>query len=91
VIYAVWATPKVIHGGDLVHWTVRTSNDVTRVTAGIPAYEFTLERRSTGRFFTAFRIPPDVPPFFRRDYRIVVTAFRGDGATTRTSLTVRFQ
>ncbi len=91
MIYAVWATPKVIHGGDLVQWTVRTSNNVARVTAGIPSYEFTLQRRSNGRFWTAFRIPSGVPAFFRHAYRIVVTAFGAAGERTQTSLTVRFE
>jgi len=91
VIYSIWATPRVVHGGDLVQWSVRTSPDVTRVIAGIPAYEVPLERRGSGRFWTAFHIPANVPAFFRHDYRIVVHAFGAGGQSAESSLTMRLQ
>jgi hypothetical protein len=89
-ILSIWATPKVVHSGDLVQWTVRTSDDVTRVTAGIPNYEFALERRSAGRFWTAFRLPPNVPQMFKHEYKINVTAF-GPGGHTTSSMSLRFE
>jgi hypothetical protein len=90
-IYAASASPTVAHAGDVVAWEVRTSTEVSSVTAGVRGFTVSLERRSPGRFGTAFRIPTDVPGLFHGEYHVVVTATDPDGSKAHTSLTMRFE
>ncbi len=90
-IYALSASPAVAHAGDVVVWDVRTSSDVTRVTASVPAFTMTLERRGPGHFGTSFQIPRDVPGIFFGDYAVAIVAFGERGATARSILKVRFK
>jgi hypothetical protein len=90
-IYAASASPTVAHAGDLVAWNVRTSADVSTVTAGVRGFSLSLERHGAGHFGTAFRIPSDAPGLFHGEYHVLVTATDRDGSSAHTSMTMRFE
>jgi hypothetical protein len=90
-IYEASASPTVAHAGDLVAWNVRTSAEVSTVTAGVRGFSLSLERHGAGRFGTAFRIPSDAPGLFHGEYHVLVTATDRDGSSAHTSMTMRFE
>ncbi len=90
-ILAAAATPEVVHNGDSVAWSVRTSPDVVSVDARVAFYELRLGRTGPGRFATVFHIPKGVPFFFHRLYRVTVTARDADGSTDSRSFAMTFQ
>ena len=90
-IYSVSATPKVARAGDTIVWKVRTSNDVTSVSASATGFTIPLQRQAPGRFGTTFEIPAMMPPFFRGTYLIGIDARNAAGIKATSHLTLRVQ
>lgn len=90
-ILTIATAPKVVHEGDVVRWTVRTSPDVVAVSAHVLAYSFALQRRAPGSFSLAFTVPKGVPFFFHRTYDLNVVARNAAGATATTVIGIPFQ
>jgi len=90
-IYSVSASPTVARAGDTIVWNVRTSADVTAVSANATGFTIPLQRRGPGRFGTTFDIPSIVPPFFRGTYAIRIVARNAAGATVTSHLSMRLQ
>jgi hypothetical protein len=90
-IYAVSAAPPVVHGGDTVSWDVRTSDNVSRVSAQVTGFSIALPRRGPGHFGVAFTIPSAAPPFLHRDYSVNVVARTDAGAETTRTISMSFR
>jgi len=69
---------------------VRTSADVTAVSAQIMGYSSALTKVSTGYFALSYQVPT-LPPFLRRTYTIVVTATNPQGQSASSSLPIRIR
>ncbi len=89
-IVSLATSPDVVHAGDTVRWDVRTTPDVSGVTAKVATYGFTFVRVAAGHFTLAFAIPPAVPFFFHGDYRLAVIAAAPAGDAKATA-TIRFR
>ncbi len=89
-IVSLATSPDVVHAGDTVRWDVRTTPDVSGVTAKVATYGFTFVRVAPGHFTLAFAIPPSVPFFFHGDYRLAVLAAAPAGDAKATA-TIRFR
>ena len=90
-IYALSATPDVVHAGESIAFAVRTSPDVATVVAKVSSYSLPLVRTAPGRFSLAFTIPPNVPGFFHGTYSMDVIAAEKGGTSVSRSLAVTFQ
>ncbi len=90
-ILSIATSPAVVHDGDVVRWTVRTSPDVVGVSAHVLAYSFALQRRRAGSFALSFSIPRGVPFFFHRTYDLDVVARTAAGATATRTIGVIFR
>lgn len=90
-IITIATAPKVVHEGDVVRWSVRTSPDVVDVSAHVLAYSFALQRRAPGSFALAFTVPKGVPFFFHRTYDLSVVARNAAGARATTVIGIPFQ
>ncbi|HMD02258.1 MAG TPA: hypothetical protein VKG44_04765 [Candidatus Baltobacteraceae bacterium] len=90
-IRSIAATPAVVHSGEVVSWTVRTTPDVSSVTAHVTAYTIPLRRVGAGRFAVSFRIPAGVPPLFHGRYTVQVVAQTAAGLTANGSFVMDFQ
>jgi len=89
-IVSIATSPEVVHAGDTVRWDVRTTPDVSAVTAKVAAYGFTFVRVAAGHFTLAFAIPQTVPFFFHGDYHLAVVAAAPAGDAEGTA-TIRFR
>lgn len=90
-IYSVNATPKIAHAGDSVIWDAHVSPDVVTVTARVAVYSFSLYPTHSGHFGEIFSIPKDVPPFFRGNYSVTVTATNANGESASRSIALTFE
>jgi len=90
-IYSVSASPNVARAGDTIVWNVRTSADVTTVSANATGFTIPLQRQGPGRFGTTFEIPSIVPPFFRGTYAVRIVARNAAGVTTTSHLSMHLQ
>ena len=91
IIYSVSASPRIAHAGDSVKWDAKVSPNVVSVTARVAVYTFTLYPVRYGHFGEVFLIPKDVPPFFRGNYGVTVTATTASGAATSRMISLTFE
>ncbi len=89
-ISAVAATPTTVHGGDTVHWDVRTSPNVVSVAAHVELATLQLQRASAGHFTLAFVIPANTPGFFHGTYSVNIIAKASDGDTATKTISLTF-
>jgi len=90
-ILSAQTSQSVVHAGETVLWTVRTTADVVTVTAAAQFYKFTLKRNGPGRFSLPFTIPAAAPPFFHGSYWLTIVASTIDGRSAETTLPIRFE
>lgn len=90
-ILSVTTDPSVVHTGESVTWTVRTSADVVSVTAHVSAYTLPLQQQHPGQFFLGFTIPSSVPAIFHGTYTLELTARSQSGASATRSVPMVFQ
>jgi hypothetical protein len=90
-IYSLSATPTVVHAGQQVSFSARTTDDIASVTAFVSAYSLPFTRTSPGRFALAFAVPANVPGFFRGTYAMNVVARSAQGASVSRSISITFQ
>lgn len=90
-IVSVAVSPPIVHDGDTVRWEVKTSDDVTAVSAKVKVYAFNLQRLGPGRFELAFTIPHGVPGFFHGTYDLDLQARDAAGTVASRTVPVNFQ
>jgi hypothetical protein len=90
-ILAVTQSSAVVHAGEAVAFSAKTSPDVTTVTAKVSAYTLPFVRTAPGRFALSFAIPPNVPGIFHGTYSMSIVASEKDGASTSRSIEITFQ
>jgi hypothetical protein len=90
-IIAVATKPSIVHTGDAVAWSVRTSPDVVSVTAHVSVYTLPLQRRGSGNFYLAFTIPSTVPAVFHGTYTLELTARTQSGSSATRAVPMVFQ
>ncbi|MBD5657827.1 MAG: hypothetical protein IAI50_22015 [Candidatus Eremiobacteraeota bacterium] len=90
-IYAVVTTPSVVHAGEAVTWDVRTSSDVTGVSAHVSVYTLPLQPRGPGHFVLNFSIPSGVPAIFHGTYDLQLTAHGKNGSSATRHVPMIFQ
>ncbi|MBD5634825.1 MAG: hypothetical protein IAI49_10135 [Candidatus Eremiobacteraeota bacterium] len=90
-IYALSATPSVVHAGEAVAFVARTTDDIVTVTASVASYTLPFTRNSPGRFALAFTIPPNVPGIFHGTYALNVVARSQQGTSVSRSISIDFQ
>ena len=90
-IFSVSVTPGVVHAGQSVSFSARTSTDVATVTGTVTAYTLHFTREAPGRFALSFAIPTSVPGFFHGTYAMNVTARASGGSSATRSVSVTFQ
>lgn len=90
-ILSIAVTPQIVHSGEAVSWNVRTTLDVTRVTAHVSAYSFDFERRGAGVFGLNFTVPANVPVVFHGAYALDVVARNAAGASVTRTVSVTFE
>ncbi len=90
-IYSVSATPTIARAGDTIVWNVRTSSDVSTVTASVTGFAIPLQRRGPGRFEAAFELPAAMPPIFHGTYRVAIEARNAVGAKATSHISLQVQ
>lgn len=90
-IVSVDTSPDVVHAGDNVSWSVRTSADIVSVSAHVATYTIPLRRASAGRFVLNFVVPANVPAFFHGTYALDVIGATSAGATAKRTVSMTFR
>jgi len=90
-ILAVTQSSAVVHAGESVAFSAKTSPDVATVTAKVSAYTLPFVRTAPGRFALSFAIPPNVPGMFHGTYSMAIVASEKDGASVSRSIEITFQ
>ncbi len=90
-ILAVTQSSAVVHAGESVAFSAKTSPDVATVTAKVSAYTLPFVRTAPGRFALSFAIPPNVPGMFHGTYSMSIVASERDGASVSRSIEITFQ
>jgi glucose/arabinose dehydrogenase len=90
-ILAVTQSSAVVHAGESVAFSAKTSPDVATVTAKVSAYSLPFVRTAPGRFALSFAIPPNVPGMFHGTYSMSIVASEKDGASVSRSIEITFQ
>ncbi len=90
-ILAVTQSSAVVHAGESVAFSAKTSPDVATVTAKVSAYTLPFVRTAPGRFALSFAIPPNVPGMFHGTYSMSIVASEKSGASVSRSIEITFQ
>ncbi len=90
-ILALTQSSAVVHAGESIAFSARTSPDVATVTAKVSAYTLPFVRTAPGRFALSFAIPPNVPGLFHGTYSMAIVASEKDGASVSRSIEITFQ
>jgi hypothetical protein len=90
-ILAVTQSSAVVHAGESVAFSAKTSPDVATVTAKVSAYTLPFVRTAPGRFALSFAIPSNVPGMFHGTYSMSIVASEKDGASVSRSIEITFQ
>jgi hypothetical protein len=90
-ILALTQSSAVVHAGESIAFSARTSPDVATVTAKVSAYTLPFVRTAPGRFSLSFAIPPNVPGLFHGTYSMSIVASEKDGASVSRALEITFQ
>ncbi len=90
-ILALTQSSAVVHAGESIAFSAKTSPDVATVTAKVSAYTLPFVRTAPGRFALSFAIPPNVPGIFHGTYSMAIVASEKDGTSVSRSIEVTFQ
>ncbi len=90
-ILAVTQSSAVVHAGESVAFSAKTSPDVATVTGKVSAYTLPFVRTAPGRFALSFAIPPNVPGMFHGTYSMAIVASEKGGASVSRSIEITFQ
>ena len=72
-------------------WNVRTSLDISAVTASVTGFAIVLQRSGPGRFTTRFDLPANMPPIFRGTYDVAIEARNAAGAKATSHISLQVQ
>lgn len=90
-IYSVSASPPVVHNGETVSWDVRTSDNVSAVSAQVTGFSIALPQLGPGHFSVSFTVPAAAPPFLHGNYVVNVVARTSGGASASRTISLSFR
>ncbi|MBV8245733.1 MAG: hypothetical protein JOZ38_07420 [Candidatus Eremiobacteraeota bacterium] len=90
VIEAISLSSTVVRPGDWWSGEIVTSKNVASVELRSPSFSFSLPKSELGRFAFRFHLL-DLPPIYRRTYRVAIIARNTPGDRTERDYSIEFR